>query len=112
MVCAVSESTRMDVGMFSSAPSTLWLYIAASVRAQHHPPPLAGCAPPSTRWRRIASRKCEESFQGDVNPLSSGSTSRDRFPGYSFVSLSKRPLLPYCIATVPDSFSYKRTRCR
>ena len=85
MVCAVSESTRMDVGMFSSASNTLWLYIAASVRTQDHPHPLAGCAPPPTRWRQIASRKCEESFRGDVNPLSSGSTSRDRFLGYALV---------------------------
>ena len=38
---------------------------------RHHPP---------TRWRRIASRRCEEPFQGDVNLLSSGSMSRDRFP--------------------------------
>ena len=33
MVCVVSESTRMDVEVFSSPPSTLCVYIAASVRA-------------------------------------------------------------------------------
>ena len=93
MVCAVSESTRVDVTMFSSAPSTLWLYVATSVRAQDHLHPLAGCAPPPTRWRRIASRKCEEPFRGDVNPLSSGPTSRDWFPGYVLVSLSQKAIV-------------------
>ena len=54
-------------------PSNLWLYLAANVRAQDHPHPIAGRALPLTRWRRIASRKCEEPFRGDVNPVSSGS---------------------------------------
>ena len=85
MACAVSESTRANVAVFSSAPSALWLYIAASVGAQDRRHLLAGCAPPPTRWRRIASRKCEEQFPGDVNPLYSGSKSRDRFLGYSLV---------------------------
>ena len=53
----------MDVGMFLSAPSTLWLYIAASVHTQGHPHLLAGCAPPLTRWHQIALRKCEEPFE-------------------------------------------------
>ena len=85
MACAVLEGTRMDVVMLSSAPSTLWLYIAASAPAQHHPHPLAGCAPPPTRWRQIESRKCGKPCGGDVNPLSSDYTSRDRFLGYRLV---------------------------
>ena len=89
MACTVSEGTRVDVAKFSSAPSTFWLYLATSVRAQDHPHPLAGRALPRTRWRRIALRKCEEPFQGDVNLVSSGSTLRGLFLGYSLVRLSQ-----------------------
>ena len=49
----------------------------------------AGRALPPSRWRRIASRKCEEPFRGDVNLVSSGSTLRGRFSGYSLVWLSQ-----------------------
>ena len=49
----------------------------------------AGRALPPSRWRRIASRKCEEPFRGDVNLVSSGSTLRGRFSGYSLVRLSQ-----------------------
>ena len=48
MVCAVSKITKINVGMLSTAPNIIWLYIAASVRVQDHPHPLAGCAPPPT----------------------------------------------------------------
>ena len=57
--------------------------------AQDHPHPIAGCALPWTRWRRIASGKCEEPFQGDVNLVSSGSMLRGWFSGYSLVRLSQ-----------------------
>ena len=87
MACTVSEDTRVDVAKFSSAPSTLWLYLATSMRAQDHPHPIAGRALPPLRWRRIASRKCEEPFRGEVNIISSGSTLRGRFSGYSLVRL-------------------------
>ena len=93
MACAVSEDTRVDVAKFSSAPSTLWLYLATSVRAQDHPHPIAGRALPPTRWRRITSRKCEEPFQGDVNPVSSGSTLCGRSSDYSLVRLSQMAIV-------------------
>ena len=93
MACMVSEDTRVDVEKFSSAPSTLWLYLATSMRAQGHPHPIAGRALPPTRWRRIASRKCEEPFRGDVSPVSSGSTLRGRFSGYSLVRLSQTAIV-------------------
>ena len=79
----------MDVAKLSSALSTLWLYSATSVHVQDHPHPIAGRALPRTRWRRIASRKCEEPFRADVNLVSSGSTLRGRFSGYSLVRLSQ-----------------------
>ena len=79
----------MDVAKFSSALSTLWLYSITNVRAQDHPHPIAGRALPPSRWRRIASRKCEEPFRGDMNLVSSGSTLRGRFSGYSLVRLSQ-----------------------
>ena len=53
----------------------------------------AGRALPPSRWRRIASRKCEEPFQGDVNLVSSGSTLRGRFSGYSLVRLSQTTIV-------------------
>ena len=103
MACTVSEVTRLDVAKFSSTPSTFWLYLATSVRAQDHPHPIAGRALPRTRWRRIASRKCEEPFRGDVNPVSSGSTSRGRFSGYSLVRLSQTAIVAvlHCKLTNP-----------
>ena len=93
MVCTVSEDTRVDVAKFSPALSTLWLYSATSVRAQDHPHPIGGCALPPSRWRRIASRKCEEPFQGDVNLISSGSMLRGQFFGYSLVRLSQATIV-------------------
>ena len=78
---------------FSSAPSTFWLYLATTMLAQDHPHPIVGRALPRTRWRRIASRKCEEPFRGDVNPVSSGSTLRGRFSGYSLVRLSQTTIV-------------------
>ena len=89
MACTVLEGTRVDVAKFSSALSTLWLYLATSVRARDHPHPIAGRTLPRTRWRRRASTKCDEPFQCDVNPVSSGSTLRGRFLGYSLVRLSQ-----------------------
>ena len=53
----------------------------------------AGRALPPSRWRRIASRKCEEPFRGDVNLVSSGSTLRGRFSGYSLVRLSQTTIV-------------------
>ena len=93
MACAVTEDARVDVAKFSSALSTLWLYLATSVRAQDHPHPIIGHALPPTRWRRTASRKCEEPFRGDVNPVSSGSTLRGQFSGYSLVRLSQTAIV-------------------
>ena len=89
MACTVSEDTKVDVAKFSSAPSTFWLYLATSVRTQDHPHPIAGRALPRTRWRRIASRKCDEPLRGDVNPVSSGSTLRGWFSDYSLVRLGQ-----------------------
>ena len=62
MICTVSEDTKVDVAKFLSAPNTFWLYLATSTRAQDHLHPIAGRALPPTRWRQIASRKCEEPF--------------------------------------------------
>ena len=50
----------MDVEMFSSAPYTLCLYIEVNAHMQDRFHPVVGCAPPSSRQRRLASRKCEE----------------------------------------------------
>ena len=93
MACTVSGGTRVDVAKFSSALSTLWLYSATRVRAQDHPHPIAGRALPPSRWRRIASRKCDEPFRGDVNIVSSGSTLHGRFSGYSLVRLSQTTIV-------------------
>ena len=73
----------------SRQPSVLYGCTQQPVCAQDHPHPIAGRALPRTRWRRIASRKCEEPFRGDVNLVSSGSTLRGRFSGYSLVRLSQ-----------------------
>ena len=93
MACTVSEDTRVDVAKFLSGRSTFWLYLATSMRPQDHPHPIAGRALPPTRWLRVASRKCEEPFQGDVNPISSGSTLRGWFSGYSLVRLSQTTIV-------------------
>ena len=93
MACTVSEVTTVDVAKFSSAPSTFWLYLATSVRAQDHPHPVVGRALPPTQWYRMASRKCEEPFRGDVNLVSSGSTLCGRFSGYSLVRLGQMAIV-------------------
>ena len=85
MTCAILDSTKVDVAKLSIAPNTLWLYLAASACAQDHLHPIAGRALPLTRWRRIASRKCEELLQGDVNLVFGSSTSCSRFSDYSLV---------------------------
>ena len=89
MACTVLGCARVDVAKFSSALSTLWLYSATNACVQDHPHPIAGRALPPSRWRRLASRKCEEPFRGDVNLVSSGSTLRGQFSGYSLVQLSQ-----------------------
>ena len=93
MTCAISEDTRVDVAEFSSTPSTLWLYLATNVCTQDHPHPIADRALPPTQWRRVASRKREEPFRGDVNPVSSGSTLCGHFSGYNLVRLSQTAIV-------------------
>ena len=93
MACRGLRRYQGGCGEVLVSPSTLWLYLATSVRAQDHPHPIAGRALPPTRWRRIASRKCEEPFRGDVNPVSSGSTLRGWFSGYSLVRLSQTAIV-------------------
>ena len=111
MACAVSESTRVDVAKFSSAPNALWPYFVASVHAEDHPHPIAGRALPLTPWRRIALRKCEEPFLGDMNPVSSGSTLRSLFSGYSLVRLSETACDALISRGITDRKQQSRSEC-
>ena len=90
--------------MFSSAHSALYLYIEASDATQDHPHPITGCGPPPTRWRRIASRKCEEPSRGDIGRVSRGSMSRGRFPGFSLVWLSQTAIVAVLHCNRSDQF--------
>ena len=61
MMCAVLESAKMDVGMFSSAPQYFMIVNCSLVSsAQHHPHPLAGCSPPPDS---MASNSVEEVWE-------------------------------------------------